>query len=889
MRVVFVGNWLAFALTFSQSCQHTGAFGDCGDSVSTTYLSRLLNIKVNNFVPSAYYEGSSTKFISTSLKEVNHFKLCVDGATDSGPITLYDDGTNGDDFAGDGVYSRGCVHFCSQIVDTSDIFGYAMEAYIADARLIVMDPSLKGTVPFSTLDTPLTPGAKVVASSHAFFFADESRKYYPDFPVSTGPNGMAGPTGRSAIISALLQVFGDVFDFVTYTPLERSKGAIEGAGIYKWQFWDRRAGPSPQAGLGEVSSCTIALNGVPVNRLVGVISSGDIINSGGLLHELLHGTSGFEYHNAFDLARSGDGMHFPGACTGDHSSQQGPAWDWVDGAPNAIPAATAGNNKGIRVVPNDDCNSCPEDMLTKCCSFRYEDTPSTKEQMLAHPELVSVSPLLLYIAGMIKSKSIPQDKKTYYCMGSDTDGGCGTGNGQKSCTIAVNDSDRSHVTSDYVRRFTFNDLVNANGGKRYPTKKFETVRHAAIHISSRAPSEAEITFYTLLWRHHEVATEPHERIGNAAPIQPWNFHTRGNSILHSRLHGIDCGTDNLSVPSCGNGNDVCKNAPCGDGAICTNLDGKPLCTCREGFVGDGLVCAFPAETKSYEYLPTAYDVGNNCFPEGNIWTSFTDKSVLPVYPGGTAPYSANSCGSKICAPGWICKEIENRCEPPTSKSMCEGHGYSKSQCDAIGCCKFKVGVCKTNSITCPLPTMPDGVEWKCNDKSTCCYWPCDRLTLDHGGTQLGQSGNCGYECTGGIRPDVNGVVHPELFLWKTTYYTNGENYAYDNPNGPIKIEGSDKNMFNRCHAACFSGGGGGGDDPDAKFLFKLRKNNVMMIKKCKWLMRKPDKKIKKICTSNKYNLSKGGYKPAPDVCVDTCGPYLSEESTEKVTHTNIID
>jgi len=883
-------HWLVFAITFSECQQYSCAFGDCGDSVTETYLAGLLKTNVNNFVPSAYFEGSSTKFISTHETTVDHRLLCVDGGTSyDGEISLYDDGSHGDDFANDGVYSRGCVHYCSENVDLDDIFGYAMEYNVADSRLIVVDASLKGTVPYETLDTPLTPGATAVASSHAFFFADHDRKYYPDIPVSDRPNGMAGPTGKSVPVAALLQVFGDVFDFITHSPLEQSKGFISGAGIYKWQFWDRRAGPSPQAALGKIDACSIALNGLPVTRLVGVMTNSDIIGWDAILHELLHGTSGFEYHNALDpdrtgdKVRSGDRMHFPGACTGDHSSQQAPVWDWVKGYPEGIQATNRdeGNYKGVRLLANQDCDDCMDNMLTDCCSFRYEDYPFTAEKKIANPDLCTASPLMLYIAGIIDAKSIPKKQKTFYCMGSNTDGGCGTGDGMKPCTVAVDDSDRSRVTSDYVKRFTLDDLVKANGGKRYPAKKFNTIRHAAVHVSTRAPSEAEIVFYTLLWRHFEVGTQPHERVsgpgmGYKDPIETWNFHTGGKSILHSRLHGIDCGTDTISVPSCGSGEDVCKDAPCGDGAICKNLDGKPLCTCRDGYVGDGLVCAFAAETVSYKYQGTAYDLDSSCFPDGNVWTSFIPKNMLPVYPGGAPPYSAYSCGSTVCAPGWKCNKNSSTCTPPTGKDMCEGQNYSKSQCTAIGCCKFKSGVCKKKKKTCPPPTMPNtGTEWSCSNKNTCCYWPCDRLTFDND-EQIGQAGNCGYDCTAGIAPDVNGVIHPELYLWPNVYITNGAFHGYSSTDGPLDIEGSNTNMFDRCYDSCFSGDGGGSQNENAKFLLKLNKKGNMIIKTCKWLDKKKDKHIKKFCTSNKHNLSKGGYKPAFEVCMGSCGRYMSE-------------
>jgi len=82
-----------------------------------------------------------------------------------------------------------------------------------------------------------------------------------------------------------------------------------------------------------------------------------------------------------------------------------------------------------------------------------------------------------------------------------------------------------------------------------------------------------------------------------------------------------------------------------------------------------------------------------------------------------------------------------------------------------------------------------------------CYFDCKSLTLDHGGTQLGQVGNCGYDCTSGIASDINGVVHPELFLWKQGYWENGKWYNYGA--GPLNVHDSDNNMFDRCYNECF--------------------------------------------------------------------------------------
>ena len=77
------------------------------NSLSTQYLSSLYKVQISNFIPSVYYNGESSKFVTTEPGVLDHPSMCVDGgATHSGPIQLYDDGSNGDDVANDGVYSR---------------------------------------------------------------------------------------------------------------------------------------------------------------------------------------------------------------------------------------------------------------------------------------------------------------------------------------------------------------------------------------------------------------------------------------------------------------------------------------------------------------------------------------------------------------------------------------------------------------------------------------------------------------------------------------------------------------------------------------------------------------------------------------------------------------
>ena len=455
----------------------------------------------------------------------------------------------------------------------------------------------------------------------------------------------------------------------------------------------------------------------------------------------------------------------------------------------------------------------------------------------------------------------------------------------KECVHKVNDSNRKRVTSDYVSRFTFDDLVKANGGKRFPEEKYKVIRHAAIHLSRREPTEAEIAFYTLLWRHHEIQAEPWNRmetfdVGKYPVIDTWLFHTSGKSTLHSRLHGIPCGGNSMSVPSCTAKENVCDNQPCGPGAICMEFDGQPLCLCRESLIGDGIECAFPSELQQYDNLPSAhelaketsniYDLKGQCFAKDNVWPDFIDEDILSAYPGGIAPYAPTSCGTNVCPVGWRCNPNKSKCLPPTGESICENKGYSKGQCLALGCCKYK-GTCMKKGNSCSKPKDP-GIS-TCKNKNTCCYFSCTQL--NYAGDEIGQINNCGYNCTTGIAPDINGLVHPELFLFPDGgYYTNGEFYNYNDDEGPMNVQGSDKNMFDRCYKQCWD------ERKDSIFVSKILKNDHFKKKTCNFLKKKSFKTRKRYC--NKDNLSRGGYKNAYLTCPITCGSSLEASDGARV-------
>merc|ERR1739847_153510 len=61
-----------------------------------------------------------------------------------------------------------------------------------------------------------------------------------------------------------------------------------------------------------------------------------------------------------------------------------------------------------------------------------------------------------------------------------------------------------------------------------------------------------------------------------------------------------------------------------------------------------------------------------------------------------------------------------------------------------------------------------------------------------------------------------------------------------------------------------------GEEPSHTFLLMLDEDGVMILQTCEWLKAEPARAIQQICTYNDFNLSKGGYRPAFQVCDKTC-------------------
>lgn len=126
--------------------------------------------------------------------------------------------------------------------------------------------------------------------------------------------------------------------------------------------------------------------------------------------------------------------------------------------------------------------------------------------------------------------------------------------------------------------------------------------------------------------------------------------------------------------------------------------------------------------------------------------------------------------------------------------------------DAYCFCKRKAAPTISPAPTPSIPetAAPNNYDYDCDDRNTCCYFPCNQLKLGGDQRHFDQITNCGPYCEEGIVPDLNGVIHPDLWLGENYYYTKFSDYSYDDY-GPMTIDGSNKNMYERCFSQCHPG------------------------------------------------------------------------------------
>lgn len=165
------------------------------------------------FFPPTYRYGGSTKFISSNLTSIEDRDICVDGETifnDS--VRLYDDGTHGDDVAGDGIFSRSCVYLCDAVFNSSPnpTWLFSARKTIHGAHIMSVDPHVGTEIPNENSLIPPTAGnifsmfrslSTLVEKTKSLITAhpSQSPSWTPSSQLSTYPSSFPSLTSNPTV------------------------------------------------------------------------------------------------------------------------------------------------------------------------------------------------------------------------------------------------------------------------------------------------------------------------------------------------------------------------------------------------------------------------------------------------------------------------------------------------------------------------------------------------------------------------------------------------------------------------------------------------------------------------------------------------------------------
>ena len=451
------------------------------DGVETTRLEVRL---VNNF---------NAVFISTAGVLDRDAVVPPDaGAFATDLIRLFDDGSNGDRVAGDGVYSRSGITASGalqhdggthQTLRTNLFFTFADGGVLArsmETGVSVVDISQRGRITVTDI------GGGRFATSHALFIVDDGT-IFPGYPA------INAKAARDVCLAcqALIEEVGDVFDFIVINTAEltdfeardqnvlaifsQRKNDIDGIGK---DLFNTNGGPRSLPGGG-------ALNTFSADRLRGIVFNNQV-DGGPLQHEIMHNWA-FELGGALPYL-DGTG-HYIGrtdilGLMDVGSTPLLPTLEFSADAPFGIPADLLRNADGTyRLVPR------------------------------LGPNYTEFSPIALYVAGILPPSQVPDIN----VFGA----------------VDRTDEDRVRVT---IVSTTGIDAVIAANGERSPTNATspKDFTAGAVVVKDRPFSEAEFAYLTLMMRYFG-SDQPYDGFG---PV-PWNAATRGISTMTTALPGFE--------------------------------------------------------------------------------------------------------------------------------------------------------------------------------------------------------------------------------------------------------------------------------------------------------------------------------------------------------------
>ena len=398
---------------------------------------------------------------------------------ESGPHDLFDDGTNGDAVAGDGVYSRSCLHLREDLL----AHGQVAREYMG---MGILDPSLRGTVGFQQ-------ASEKVRTTEGGYFVTMGKSYGERWA-----NGWehVSPSLCTACYDAW-NVSGHVFDFVAV----QTRDSVGGAGYVRFHDPVGNIGMTPPCE--HSSHCYTPLDGKEHPELRGILHM-QYVTSFGLSHELGHGLLGLDTRGFPEEGEGswngGDGMHLDSDTTvrGDIS---GPFWDPDRGWPYAVQIEDEnGDRTEVRLIHDNG-------------SFRI--VPDDQERMVW-------SDIFLYMAGFLPAEDATE---VNYKLINESVESCVSEEHALFCTA-------TNVTAERVIEFDTQDFIEMYGARIPPHDGDESqINLGVLHISDRNHTEAEMVWFTETYKEWALSNQT-SGWTFLSQNDPWPVVTRGLSTVN---------------------------------------------------------------------------------------------------------------------------------------------------------------------------------------------------------------------------------------------------------------------------------------------------------------------------------------------------------------------
>ena len=487
--------------------------GSSGNSYSST----------KRFFPKFIFGDETTKIVQngkTSAYERHH--------------KLYDDGTHGDDIAGDGIFSRSCISMNDLYLKYNLFDGMAAAFSEGEGELFIINPKLRGKIKFENYGNGLQGTANAL-------FASLGDRY--EFILKKENWPLHNPkTSRSAL--RVLTEFGDVFDHLVFVPdipfggagYVRIRDDIQGIMTYgdpicktgMWKLgqfgepsWQK---PSDYKYENVDFGCRNKfLGGGDFARLKGNIWNGWSRSLHNLNHEFGH-WMGIGPSNAyFPLPHlswnSQDRMHINSTST-ISNVMTGPLWDPKKGWPNSVRVKDEnGTWKEVQIKSNNDG------------TFTMVPRNPMKHE--------GYDDILLYMMGF----KLPQDANKRYYLFQESDmnlNDCFYQDDSKGEPYnATAGPSGLYCYDDIIDQSEYGDIVEFGVqemidmyGPRVPSYK-DAPKHlnvGVIILTRDIATEATRAWYDLLYGWWANEYEWHKELGGT-----WPFVTRGTATINTGI------------------------------------------------------------------------------------------------------------------------------------------------------------------------------------------------------------------------------------------------------------------------------------------------------------------------------------------------------------------